>query len=240
MKECKNLAVIIPALNEADTVGDVVKGALRYGCDVFVVDDCSDDATREQALEAGATVLSSPFVTGAWCATQAGLLYAMKKGRYDFFLTMDADGQHDPDSLPQLMERYGETEANMLIGSCPDRGSMGRRLVWRLFIFLTRLKIDDITSGLRLYDRESVKAVLSKEASLYDYQDLGVLLLLRRRGLHCEELPVSMCSRSNGCSRVFRSWSAVAMYMFKTCVSIGADWVTDSKQRDNWREYDGI
>lgn len=239
MVESMRVAVVIPALNESLTIANVVKGAVDQGCDVFVVDDNSADATRETALNAGATVLRVPYTAGAWLAVQAGLLYANKLGDYDFFVTLDADGQHYPAYIRQLVEAYRDTGSSVLIGSYPQRGSLARKTAWRIFSILTRLRISDITSGFRLYDREAVEVLLSHEAALLDYQDLGVLLLLRRYGIECAEFPVLMRDRVNGHSRVFGSWLEVGRYIWKTFIWIIADWVAGKSRKSVSRdEYD--
>lgn len=241
MTDIRKVAVIIPAFDESMTIKTVVEGVRKFGCDVFVVDDASRDDTREQALEAGAEVLSLPFSSGAWCAAQAGVLHAMKKGRYEAYLTMDGDDQHDPASIPVMVDAYKDSGANVVIGSFPQRGSLARRFVWHLFYFMTRLKVRDITSGLRLYGPRAAAAILSRRCVLFDYQDLGVLLMLRRKGLSIREVPVSMRPRRSGCSHVFYSWAAVAEYMVKTCILILADWVAvPGEEVGDWRDYDVV
>lgn len=241
MCSMSDIAVIIPALDESSAIGRVVRGARELGYDVYVVNDASHDDTHEQALRAGAEVLSMPFSAGAWCAVQAGILHAMKKGRYAAFLTMDGDGQHDPASIPVLVERWTTSGSNVVIGGYTERGSTARQIAWGFFSAMTRLGVRDLTSGLRLYDADAAAALLSKDAAMYDYQDLGVLLLLRRRGLSFVEAPVKMYARCDGCSRVFRSWPVVGMYMMKTCVLILADWIASSQAKTvDWREYDVI
>ncbi len=241
MQKYKNVAVIIPALNEALTVAGIVKKARGYGCDIYVVDDNSDDETAEKARSAGAEVLILPFRSGAWNATQSGMLYAMKKGRYDFFITMDADGQHEPTHIPLLMARYLSSKVNVVIGSCLQRGSIARRITWSAFFFLTRLKIRDMTSGFKLYDKKAVEALLSKEAAMLDYQDIGPLLLLRRKHIKCIEVPTAMCARENGCSRIFNSWISVSIYLIKTCIWVFADWISKSgNSSEKWTDYDSI
>ena len=241
MPDMRKVAVIIPAFDESMTIRTVVEGVRRQGCDVFVVDDASRDDTRDQALKAGAEVLSLPFSAGAWCAVQAGLLHAMKKGRYDAYLTMDGDDQHDPAGIPLMKDALDDSGANVVIGSFPQRGSLARRIVWRFFSLMTRLKVRDITSGLRLYDPQAAAALLSRHSALFDYQDLGVLLMLRRKGLSFREVPVTMRPRRSGCSHVFHSWSAVTVYMAKTCVLILSDWIAaPGGEVGDWRDYDVV
>jgi len=239
MINSRKVAIIIPALNEATTVARIVTGVNSLGGDVFVVDDGSVDGTAQEAAAAGATVLKMPFPSGAWGAIQAGMLYALNRDRYEVFLTMDADGQHDPRCISDIFEAFSASDANVVIGSYPDRGSAARKTAWRIFSLLTRMRIHDLTSGLRLYDRRAVEILLTQEAVLLDYQDIGVLLLLRRNSMRCIEVPVLMCDRVSGCSRVFDSWFSVVLYLIKTCTWIITDWVASTcKNSRDKADYD--
>jgi glycosyltransferase involved in cell wall biosynthesis len=209
---------IMPARDEAATVGTVVEGVRRtLGCAVLVVDDASDDATADAARAAGAIVLRLPLGLGAWGATQAGIRYARRHG-YLQAITLDADGQHLPDSLPLLVRAKATSGANVVIGTCIGRLSRAKRFAWQYLRLLTGLKLNDFTSGLRLYDVHAIDVLAGQEASLLDYQDVGVLMLLSRAGLRITETPVEMVPRRAGRSRVFASWPVVARYMMHTTV----------------------
>lgn len=105
-----------------------------------------------------------------------------------------------------------------MIGAFPERASRARRIAWSYFRWLTGLKLEDITSGFRAYNHTAMTVLAAPEASLLDYQDVGVLLILRRKGLRTVEVPVSMQPRAQGASRVFRSWWIVGKYMLQTSV----------------------
>lgn len=208
--------VVIPAFNEGASVAAVVAGARALpGATVLVVSDASDDDTVAVALAAGATVLSLPARLGAWGAIQTGLRYARRHG-FRQVLTLDADGQHPTDALPRL--RAALARDDVVIGTCPARLSLARRIAWTYFRLLTGLKVVDVTSGLRAYGPRAIDLLARSEASLLDYQDIGVLLLLSGQGLSIHELPVAMRKRENGHSRVFSSWFSVARYMVHTTV----------------------
>ena len=98
------LIVLIPAHNEAATVG-VIVAQIRalWGCPVVVIDDCSTDCTASVARAAGATVLPLTLQLGAWGAIQTGLRYALNQG-YRAAITLDADGQHEPVSIGALLQ----------------------------------------------------------------------------------------------------------------------------------------
>jgi len=209
---------VMPARDEAATVASVVAGVrATLGCTVLVVDDGSSDATATAARAAGAEVLRLPLGLGAWGATQAGIRYALRNG-FRTVITLDADGQHVPESLPMLIAAHEASGANVVIGTCVGRLSRAKRIAWHYLRFLTGLKLTDFTSGLRLYDEQAIKVLAGQEASLLDYQDVGVLMLLSRSGLAIAETPVPMLPRRAGRSRVFKSWPVVARYMVHTTV----------------------
>ena len=209
---------VIPARDEAATVAAVVAGVREsLACAVLVVDDASTDATAEIARAAGATVLTLPIGLGAWGATQAGIRYARRHG-FAGVITLDADGQHLPESLPALFATQAHSGANVVIGTCVERLSRAKRIAWRYLRGLTGLGLADFTSGLRLYDVQAIDILAGPAASLLDYQDVGVLMLLAKNGLTIEETPVPMLPRRAGHSRVFASWPVVALYMLHTTV----------------------
>lgn len=210
--------VVIPAYNEAATVGDVVRRVNAHAvCDVLVVNDASIDDTAAQARAAGATVIDLPLNLGAWGATQTGMRYA-QRNRYGTVVTLDADGQHHPETLPAMLAALAEGEADIVIGTYAQRLSAAKRVAWWYFRMLTGLPVQDFTSGLRAYSRRAARALASREASLLDYQDMGVLMLLYQKGFRMRELETPMSPRKSGGSRVFASWFVVARYMLHTTI----------------------
>ncbi|WP_395682522.1 glycosyltransferase family 2 protein [Dokdonella sp.] len=209
---------VIPARDEAATVGAVVAGVRSaLGCAVLVVDDASSDDTTAVARTAGAQTLRLTFGLGAWGATQAGVRYARRNG-YRSVITLDADGQHEPMTLPALFEAQQRSGANVVIGTCFGRLSRAKRIAWHYLRTLSGLGLSDFTSGLRLYDASAIEVLAGPEASLLDYQDVGVLMLLAKNGMRMEETEVPMLPRSTGHSRVFASWPVVARYLLHTTV----------------------
>ncbi|NJB68666.1 hypothetical protein GGQ74_002339 [Desulfobaculum xiamenense] len=205
--------VVVPARNEEACIAEVVRGILAVpGVEVMVVDDASDDETAARARGAGAGVLSLTLRLGAWGALQTGMRYAQENG-YGVVVSMDGDGQHDPADIPMLLAPVQAGEADVVIGACVERGSLLRRFAWWLFRRVSGLRIRDLTSGFRAYGPRCVELLASSAATLLDYQDMGVLLLLQNAGLTIVERRVQMCPRASGHSRVFHTWRAVASYM---------------------------
>jgi len=217
-KPRRPVLVVIPAYNEAATVAEIVRRVIAHAvCDAVVVNDASSDDTSAQARAAGAAVIDLPLNLGAWGATQTGMRYA-QRNRYATVVTLDADGQHHPESLPAMLAELEQDGVDVVIGTYTQRLSTAKRVAWWYFRLLTGLPVQDFTSGLRAYSRRAARALASREASLLDYQDMGVLMLLYQKGFHLRELPTAMSPRKSGMSRVFASWFVVARYMLHTTV----------------------
>ena len=220
----KDVLIVIPARNEAATIGQLLNRLRTSGwTDVLVINDQSTDDTGNIAHAAGATVLSPALPLGAWGGMQAGICYALRHG-YQAVITMDADGQHEVNEIPVLLRSRGQ--ADMVVGAFPERASRLRQVAWDWFRQLAGFDLRDLTSGFRLYNRDVMEVLASPDATLLDYQDLGALLLVRRAGLHICEVPVSMNVRAVGQSRIFNSWFSVAKYMAATTLLCLARWNT--------------
>ena len=214
----KSTIIVIPAKNEESSVAGVIELALHLtGSTVLLVDDASTDNTAREARKAGAKVLSLATGLGAWGALQTGIRYAVKHG-YQFVITMDADGQHDARELRTLIAPVFAGDADVAIGGCTDRASGLRKFAWAYLRKLSGLTLEDITSGFRAYDRKAMELLASREATLLEYQDIGVLAMLLEHAMRIREVPVSMELRTAGHSRVFSSWFMVAYYMLQASI----------------------
>ena len=94
------ILIIIPAYNEELTIGSVVALAKKYG-EVLVVDDGSDDNTKDEAVKAGALVYSHPYRMGNGASVKDGIRYCSG----EIIVMMDADGQHKPDDAKRLLKQ---------------------------------------------------------------------------------------------------------------------------------------
>jgi len=208
--------VVIPARDEQDDITRVIREIhAACGLDVVVVDDASGDATIARARAVGAFVIPLSLQLGAWGAIQTGIRYALRAG-YDCVLTMDADGQHEAVWIDAILAPVVSGRADVAIGCCLQRGSRMRKIAWRLMKAVSDLRLEDLTSGFRVYNRAAMELLASREATLLEYQDVGVLALMRGHGLEIEDVEVTMLPRRSGASRVYYSWFAVFYYMCHT------------------------
>ncbi|MFW6156212.1 MAG: glycosyltransferase family 2 protein, partial [Armatimonadota bacterium] len=148
--------ILMPAYNEAENIGPTIRGVKRAApeADVVVIDDGSADETTRVALEAGATVLPLPINLGYGGALQTGFMYA-EANNYDEVVQVDADGQHEPECVADLLHELRTGDLDLVIGSrflgtgdykpSPAR-AMGMALMRTLTRWTTRKKITDPTS----------------------------------------------------------------------------------------------
>jgi glycosyltransferase involved in cell wall biosynthesis len=221
-------AILIPALNEAQRLGDVLRGVAERspGFDVIVVDDGSSDATAAVAAGAGARVLRHRFNLGYGAALQTGYKYASRAG-VELLVQLDADGQHDPADVAALLEPVARGELDLVIGSrFLDVGSYrmgalrraGRALFQRL-LGAFGLCVTDPTSGFQAMNR-SVLALYTGDAFPSDYPDVDVLLAAHREGLRVGERPVTM-AQSARASSLHSGWAPI-YYVYKMTLSVWA------------------
>ena len=214
----ENILVVVPAFNEASHVGPTVRSIIEATrLAVLVVNDSSQDDTAAEATKSGARVISLATRLGAWGATQTGLRYALRQG-YKTVVTVDADGQHDPKEIQSLIKALSRLDVHMVIGACPSRGSAARKSAWSLFRVLSGLDIRDLTSGFRAYSAASLELLTQKCATGLDYQDVGILCLLRQAGLKVAEVTVNMYPRKGGKSKIFNSWFSISQYMLYSVI----------------------
>jgi len=214
----QSAAIIMPAFNEQASITQLVERIKECSNrPIWVIDDFSTDATAKYATDAGARVIRLPEQLGAWAATQTGLRAAHRENMA-CVVTMDADGQHDPADIERLMAPIISGTADVVIGSCPERGSRLRHLAWWLMRLASGLSCNDLTSGYRALNDKAIALMAGPSANHLEYQDIGVLLMFERAQLRIVEVPVQMPNRADGKSRIFSSWLAVIHYMAQTLI----------------------
>jgi glycosyltransferase involved in cell wall biosynthesis len=147
----------IPAYNEEKTVADIVKRTKRY-CSVILVDDGSKDRTAELAKKAEAIVLRHESNKGYGISLIDGINEALRR-KADFIITLDADGQHNPDDIPKFIEAlkngYDVVSGSRFI-SGKSWGSWKRHMAIKLLTYqawlFSGLRLTDIQSGFRGYN----------------------------------------------------------------------------------------
>jgi len=150
------ISIVIPAYNEAASIGAVVSELLATASwhEVIVVDDGSSDDTGARAAAAGARVIRHPYNKGNGAAVKTGI----RRSTGTFVLIIDADGQHRPSDAVRLVARLDTYDLVVGARSNATQATLARRagnaLLNRIASYLTRQAIPDLTSGFRAARRE--------------------------------------------------------------------------------------
>lgn len=154
----EKISFVIPALNEGESIGTVVRQLANEfpDAEILVVDDGSDDNTKDEAVKAGALVYSHPYRMGNGASVKDGIRYCSG----EIIVMMDADGQHKPDDAKRLLQQI--EKYNMVVGARTKKSDT----VWyrdianivynRLASFMTDFKVEDLTSGFRVFRKSEV------------------------------------------------------------------------------------
>lgn len=160
----KSVLVIIPAYNEQDNIKRVVDNLIQNypQYDYVVVNDGSKDDTKKICIENGYRLLDLPVNLGLAGGFQAGMKYAYQKG-YDYAIQFDADGQHRPEYIEPIVKKMDEGY-DIVIGSRfvekkkdSSLRMIGSRLISFAIKLTTGIKINDPTSGMRMYNKAMIK-----------------------------------------------------------------------------------
>ena len=158
--EISNLWVVIAAYNEEKVIKDTIANVLKYVDNVVVVDDCSTDATIQNAFETGAHVLRHPINLGQGAALQTGIEYARANG-CEYVVTFDADGQHSAQEILPMLNMLQQSNADIALGSRFLGKTLNlpwqRRFILKAAIIFSRLtggmKLTDVHNGFRILTR---------------------------------------------------------------------------------------
>lgn len=167
------IIALIPAFQEGRRIRAVVEGAAVH-LPVVVVDDGSTDDTAAQAGIAGAEVIRQIPNQGKGAALRAGFRHALDAGA-EAVVTLDADGQHDPDEIPSFLDRFAVDRPELIVG---QRSFADMPLVRRLSNTLGGLvfsaavgrRIPDNQSGYRLIGRGLMRALLDSRESGFEFE----------------------------------------------------------------------
>lgn len=208
------LLVMMPALNEAATIGSVLARVPRTLAGVsevslLVIDDGSSDDTVQIARAAGASVLSHGHNLGVGVALQTGLAEALRLG-VDLAVNIDSDGQFAPEDIAKLIVPVVEGRADFVSASrfldpalVPDMPGVKKLGNWgmaRIISALVGRRFADVSCGFRCYGREAMLRLVLLGKFTYTQESF---LVLSQKGLRLMEMPIPVRGvREFGQSRV--------------------------------------
>jgi len=199
---------VIPALNEAPTVAEVVRGVRDVGIDALVVDDGSTDGTATIAARAGARVVSHERNLGKGAALATGFREGLGLG-YDAVMVVDADGQHPPAAVPRFIACADETGADLVVGTRMRRRRGMPFVRWAtnammsiLLSMLAGVRLTDTQCGMKLLGARTLELLLGPArteavrvggapggAARFDVES-EIILRAAAHGLRIAEVPI--------------------------------------------------
>ena len=199
--------ILIPARNEAESLPAVIRSlrAEQPDIDILVVDDESDDATRELLSGLGVEWLRLCEHLGIGGALRAGLRHGLRAG-YDIVVRVDGDGQHPASEIDHMIAPLLRSQADAVVGSrfsgstgCqtpPGLRRMGQRVVAAWVSVATGVRVTDATSGFWAFGPRAIRVLAAHHPAGYPEPEL--LLLLAHSGLRVTEVPIHMSKRLAG------------------------------------------
>lgn len=210
--DAPRVLVVIPALNEAASVGIVVKEvqAAVPAADVLVVDDGSSDGTAAVARHSGATVVSNVYTLGVGGAMRVGFRYALSHG-HRVVVQVDGDGQHDPKDIGALVAALGDDDDAPCVAigarfagqgdfAAPRLRRLAMRILARYLSQASGTTLTDVTSGFRAHNRAGIELFARTYPADYLADTIESLVLTIRADGRIVQVPVAMRRRHAGSS----------------------------------------
>lgn len=246
------LLVIIPAYNEEENIGKLLKSFRSVNVldnielDIVVINDCSKDQTSAVCRYHGVSVIDLPSNLGIGGAVQTGYKYALRNN-YDFAVQIDGDGQHPPECLGEIIKPILRNESDLVIGSryLTKEGfqstfarQIGIKFFSKLIKVISGQVVTDPTSGYRACNKRVIK--MFAESYPKDYPEPETIVALRRNNFKVMEIPVVMRERENGHSSI--NFSKSIYYMIKVSMAIIIDKLRSPARKVNEGEksYDFV
>lgn len=197
----KKYLIIIPAYNEGKVIGEVINNIKKevkllkdLNFDIVVVNDGSSDETRKVA-EKYATTVSHLVNMGSGAATRTGLEYA-KRNNFDYALTIDADGQHLPKDLVNIINKIKSEKYDLVIGSrlidpegMPLHRVFGNKLLNGFTRILLGVRVTDSQSGLKGFSRNAIDKIIIKSNGFEFCSE--IVWRAKQEKLEIVEVPIS-------------------------------------------------
>ena len=214
------ISVIIPAYNEAESIGELVARirGVYPEFEVLVIDDGSSDDTARVAGQAGAVVYSHPYNIGNGAAVKSGI----RRATGQILVFMDGDGQHGPEDIATLLAHFPHYD--MVVGARQHkrRGSwvraIGNTIYNWLASYVAKFPIEDLTSGFRAVRADVARQFVSLLPNTYSYPTTLTLAVLRT-GRSVRYIPIKLQNRESGKSqiRVVKDGVRFLMIIIKIC-----------------------
>lgn len=206
--------VVIAAYNESKSIRGVTDRLMAKYSNVVVVDDGSTDNTSGCLAGSGVFLLQHILNRGQGAALQTGIQFALRKGA-ETIVTFDADGQHDEQDIPALLEPVLSGECDVALGSRflgpPQKIPFTRWVVLKAGVLFTRLvsrmRLSDIHNGLRAFSRRAAASLRIRMDRMAHASE--ILDQIKEGGWRYKEIPVRVRYSDYSLAKGQSSWNAL-------------------------------
>jgi len=214
----KSIFVIIPCYNEAKVVRKTVTGVLEKGYTVVVIDDCSKDGSKKQLAGLPIYYLRHRINMGQGAALQTGIDFAKRRGA-NYFVTFDADGQHDSNDIAGMLELIEKEKSDIVFGSRFLHGSKTNVSGSRTFVLnvaryvnylVSGILLSDAYNGLRLFSRAAADRIRLTENKMAHATQIQVLAAKHK--LHYSEYANSILYNEYTTGKGLRNWDGIKIF----------------------------
>lgn len=193
------ISVVLPAKNEAAAIGQTIEKIKQLQAidkiEIIVVNDGSTDSTKVVAEQAGARVVSHPYSKGNGAAIKTGAREAIGS----IIIFMDADGQHDPQDIPRLIEKIGQGY-DLVVGARQkgSQASISRGIANKIYnnlaTYMIEHPVEDLTSGFRAVRSDKFKEFLYLLPNGFSYPTTSTIAFFRA-GYSVAYVPIHAAKR---------------------------------------------
>jgi glycosyltransferase involved in cell wall biosynthesis len=196
--EHANSVIIIPVYNEEEVIKEVIVDVLSKFKNVICIDDGSTDNSISKIAETKATLIKHPLNLGQGAAIQTGLDYALKKDKIQYFITYDADGQHNLHDVETMLKIIKKDDLDIVLGSRflgkAENIPNFKKIILKLAVIFTNrtsgLKLTDTHNGLRVFNR---KVAESLNITMPDFSHASeVLERIAQKKFTYKEVPITI------------------------------------------------
>lgn len=219
------IIAIIPAHNEAETIGTIISNTAHFVDKIIVINDGSTDSTKDAANQAGAEVISNIIRQGLGKTMRRGYQETLKQGA-DIIVQLDADGQYLAEEIPLLVQPIINNEADLILGSrleniqynMPFLKKLGNKSFSYVLRLLTGADVKDGQTGFRAMRKEVLETAMPDNKYTYTQE---MIIRTAEEGWRIKSVPITFVERKSGESRLisnpfsyaWRSWIIIIRTM---------------------------
>lgn len=199
----EKIIAVIPAFNEEKYISEIVKKTKKYVDEVIVVDDASTDKTSEIAKNNGAIIIKHLNNLGLGASLKTGCDAALLLDS-DIIITIDGDGQHDPEEIPKLLEKMKQNNSDIIFGirkfnkNMPISKKLGNIFLSLILNKMYNININDTQTGFRIFTKDAYKKIKWKSSDYSVSSEIAINVKKNKLNYSLEEIKTIYYEKQKG------------------------------------------